>query len=257
MSRIKLLLDVIEDVRSLGDSLQALADAMASGEPKEEPKKKTRTKAEPKPKAQELAPAEAEPEKKPLTLEEVRMVLAEKSRAGYTAEVRNLITQHGADRLSDVDPAEYEALLSEAEVLGNGRADRLGSGVRNLFKYSRFYSGSDPQFREGDVFRIIVPLNEAYSYDYKLGQEHPDTVDTNSDTIDTIPTLDLVSRNLTTEENVVLELLTRDAALTQKQVQNTTGYSLSTVKRIMARLQKEGVITRIGNNRSGKWQVNG
>lgn len=123
MSRIKLLLDVIEDVRSLGDSLQALADAMASGEPKEEPKKKTRAKAEPKPeppKAQEPAPAEAEPEKKPLTLEEVRMVLAEKSRAGYTAEVRNLITQHGADRLSDVDPAEYEALLSEAEVLGNG-----------------------------------------------------------------------------------------------------------------------------------------
>lgn len=138
-----------------------------------------------------------------------------------------------------------------------GRADRLGSGVRNLFKYSRFYSGSDPQFREGDVFRIIVPLNEAYSYDYKLGQERPDTVDTNFDTIDTIPTPDLVSRNLTTEEKVVLELLTRNAALTQKQVQNTTGYSLSTVKRIMARLQKEGVITRIGNNRSGKWQVNG
>ncbi len=141
-----------------------------------------------------------------------------------------------------------------------GRADRLGSGVRNLFKYSRFYSGSDPQFREGDVFRIIVPLNEAYSYDYKLGQERPDTVDANFDTIDTIdtiPTPDLVSRNLTTEENVVLELITRDAALTQKQVQNTTGYSLSTVKRIMARLQKEGVITRIGNNRSGKWQVNG
>lgn len=122
MSRIKMLLDVIEDVRSLGDSLQALADAMAGDEPKEEPKKKTRTKAEPKPKAQEQepAPAEVEPEKKPLTLEEVRMVLAEKSRAGYTAEVRSLITQHGADRLSDVDPAEYEALLSEAEVLGNG-----------------------------------------------------------------------------------------------------------------------------------------
>ena len=107
------------------------------------------------------------------------------------------------------------------------------------------------------MFRIIVPLNEAYSYDYKLGQERPDTVGTNFDTIDTITTPDLVSRNLTTEEKVVLELLTRDAALTQKQVQNTTGYSLSTVKRIMARLQKEGVITRIGNNRSGKWQVNG
>lgn len=123
MSRIKMLLDVIEDVRSLGDSLQAFADAMASDEPKEEPKKKSKAKASSKPeppKAEEPAPIETEPEKKPLTLEKVRTVLAEKSRAGYTAEVKALITQHGADKLSDVAPAEYEALLAEAEVLGNG-----------------------------------------------------------------------------------------------------------------------------------------
>ena len=173
----------------------------------------------------------------------------------YT-ENANRAVKDGPITLENLEPTSKNPII--ATFFRNiGRADRLGSGVRNLFKYSRFYSGSDPQFREGDVFRIIVPLNEAYSYDYKLGQERPDTVDTNFDTIDTIPTLDLVSRNLTTEENVVLELLTRNAALTQKQVQNTTGYSLSTVKRIMARLQKEGVITRIGNNRSGKWQVNG
>ena len=176
----------------------------------------------------------------------------------YT-ENANRAVKDGPITLENLEPTSKNPII--ATFFRNiGRADRLGSGVRNLFKYSRFYSGSDPQFREGDVFRIIVPLNEAYSYDYKLGQERPDTVDTNFDTIDTIdtiPTFDLVSRNLTTEENVVLELLTRDAALTQKQVQNTAGYSLSTVKRIMARLQKEGVITRIGNNRSGKWQVNG
>ena len=176
----------------------------------------------------------------------------------YT-ENANRAVKDGPITLENLEPTSKNPII--ATFFRNiGRADRLGSGVRNLFKYSRFYSGSAPQFREGDVFRIIVPLNEAYSYDYKLGQERPDTVGTNFDTIDTIdtiPTLDLVSRNLTTEENVVLELLTRDAALTQKQVQNTTGYSLSTVKRIMARLQKEGVITRIGNNRSGKWQVNG
>ncbi len=51
-----------------------------------------------------------------------------------------------------------------------GRADRLGSGVRNLFKYSRFYSGGDPKLREGDIFRIVVPLDESYSYDYDLGR---------------------------------------------------------------------------------------
>ena len=42
-----------------------------------------------------------------------------------------------------------------------GYADQLGSGVRNLFRYSKIYSGGDPEFIEGDVFRIIVPLDEA------------------------------------------------------------------------------------------------
>jgi len=44
-----------------------------------------------------------------------------------------------------------------------GWSDRLGSGVRNLFKYTRHYSGQEPEFIEGDVFRVIVPLNENYS----------------------------------------------------------------------------------------------
>ncbi|MGN0313673.1 MAG: RNA-binding domain-containing protein, partial [Fusicatenibacter sp.] len=44
-----------------------------------------------------------------------------------------------------------------------GYADQLGSGVRNLFKYSKHYSGREPEFIEGDIFRIIVPLDDAYS----------------------------------------------------------------------------------------------
>ena len=39
-----------------------------------------------------------------------------------------------------------------------GRADELGSGVKNLFKYSQDYSGAEPQLIEGDIFKIIVPL---------------------------------------------------------------------------------------------------
>ena len=32
-----------------------------------------------------------------------------------------------------------------------GWSDRLGSGVRNIFKYSKYYSGEEPEFVEGDV----------------------------------------------------------------------------------------------------------
>ena len=54
-----------------------------------------------------------------LTLEAVRAVLANKSRAGYTAQIRSLLQKYGADKLSGVDPANYKALLADAEELNN------------------------------------------------------------------------------------------------------------------------------------------
>jgi len=41
-----------------------------------------------------------------------------------------------------------------------GRADRLGSGIRNLYKYCKDYGGSDPVFTEGNEFVISVPLKK-------------------------------------------------------------------------------------------------
>ena len=37
-------------------------------------------------------------------------------------------------------------------------ADELGSGMRNTYKYTKLYSGGEPQFIEGDLFRTIIPL---------------------------------------------------------------------------------------------------
>lgn len=58
--------------------------------------------------------APAEPQ---LTLEQVRAVLADKSRNGHTAEIRSLLQKYGAAKLSGIDPANYKALLADAEVL--------------------------------------------------------------------------------------------------------------------------------------------
>jgi coenzyme F420-reducing hydrogenase alpha subunit len=55
-----------------------------------------------------------------LTLESVRAVLAEKSRSGYTSEVKALLEKYGATKLSEIDPEKYHDLLEEAKVLGNG-----------------------------------------------------------------------------------------------------------------------------------------
>ena len=61
--------------------------------------------------------AESDPVEPELTLEAVRAVLADKSRAGFTAQIRSLLQKHGADRLSEVDPVHYKALLADSEGL--------------------------------------------------------------------------------------------------------------------------------------------
>lgn len=50
-------------------------------------------------------------------ISEVRGFLAEKSRAGHTAEIQVLLAKHGCKKLSEVPPAEYEALMEEARGL--------------------------------------------------------------------------------------------------------------------------------------------
>lgn len=65
--------------------------------------------------------AEAAPTpEKTYSLEEVRAILAEKSRDGFTAQIRDLLQKYGATKLSEVNPARYRDLVADAEVLGNG-----------------------------------------------------------------------------------------------------------------------------------------
>lgn len=104
MSKTKLLLDVAEGMRTLADSIQALAEALMVHEPSG-------------PSQPEIPVVSAKPATKPVTLEQVRAVLADKSQAGFTAEVRGILEKHGATKLSQIDPANYAALLADAEAL--------------------------------------------------------------------------------------------------------------------------------------------
>mgnify|MGYP001072812063 CR=1 FL=1 len=54
---------------------------------------------------------------KQIKLAEIRAVLAEKAGAGHMAEVKALLRRRGVNKLSEINPAEYPALLADAEVL--------------------------------------------------------------------------------------------------------------------------------------------
>ena len=126
MSKMSQLAAELDELRHCGEILigisNTLREMFSGGEETPETQEIPTEKPKGKAKAAKTAPAKepekpAEPEKK-LTLADVRAVLAEKSRAGFTEEVKALIAKHGADRLSEVPEAEYAALLADAEVLG-------------------------------------------------------------------------------------------------------------------------------------------
>ena len=72
---------------------------------------------------EDAAEPAAKPEPKPLTLVEVRSVLADKSRDGHTEQIRTLLEKYGAPKLSEIDPKRYRDLLDEALCLGATMAD--------------------------------------------------------------------------------------------------------------------------------------
>ena len=102
MSKMSELDLCVSELRSVAQSLNTVADSLTALFSGSQPE------------------SSVQPTSKPLTLEEVRAVLAEKSRNGHTAKIRELLEKHGAAKLSEIDPKKYAALLAEAEVLGNG-----------------------------------------------------------------------------------------------------------------------------------------
>lgn len=110
MSKTNELSQTVEELKTAANLLLSVADSLldlfsGAGEPSSEVKE---TKEQP-----------AATEEK-LTLESVRAVLAEKSRSGYTDEIKALLEKYGANKLSDIDPEVYQNLLEEVKVLGNG-----------------------------------------------------------------------------------------------------------------------------------------
>lgn len=67
----------------------------------------------PKPEKRESA----EDTKEVITIEQVRAVMAEKSQAGLTAQVKELLEKFGANKLSAVKPEDYADLMAAAKEL--------------------------------------------------------------------------------------------------------------------------------------------
>ena len=91
-------MEIKEDAENLASSIGVLLTALESDEelPREEKVKQ---------------------EEKIYEIEDVRKILADKSRLGHTAKIRKLLEKYGAKKLSEIEPSNYKDLVADVEKL--------------------------------------------------------------------------------------------------------------------------------------------
>lgn len=106
MGNMKQLSLVIGHLRNLADSLEDLCQGVEHVAPESV-------------EVTEVKETKQEVEETTVTvaIEDIRKVLAEKSQAGKTDKVRELLQRYGANKLSEVEVNQYTSLLDDAKGL--------------------------------------------------------------------------------------------------------------------------------------------
>lgn len=136
----------------------------------------------------------------------------------------------GAISLTDFVPYPKNPVIASVfkEI---GWAEELGSGVRNIVKYSKVYSGTIPEFIDGDVFKTKISLNGTVN----------DTVN--------------VGVNLSATEKTVLDCIRDNNFIGVVEIVNRTQKGRNTIMRSIKSLKEKGFIQRIGSDKTGSWKI--
>mgnify|MGYP004521134569 CR=1 FL=1 len=165
-------------------------------------------------------------------------------------ENANRASKDGFITVDNLEPNPKNPIIA-AFFRNIGYADQLGSGVRKLFKYSKYYSGKDPEFIEDDVFRIIVPLDDSYSFDYGIensvctgddkynGIKNADKMPINADKIPI--------NNLSAQQKKIWQLVVKDGYITSHQAALLLDIKQRRARAILGEMVEIGVLERQGS----------
>jgi ATP-dependent DNA helicase RecG len=173
-------------------------------------------------------------------------IIIEKDR--LVAENWNRALRHGR-----IDPESFEPYPKNPTLarffVNIGYADTLGSGVRNLMKYTKLYSGGEPELIEGEIFRTIIPLG--LNTPASLADKLPIKV------ADKLPIK--VADKLTASEMEFIKLLGQFLDeyewITNAKAREITGKSEGSVKRFLRNLAGKDVLEIQGENKNRQYRL--
>ena len=150
---------------------------------------------------------------------------------------------NGPLSIENFSPYPKNPLLS-AFFVNIGRADTLGSGMRNLYKYTKLYSHTEPILREGDVFETWISLHPEANV--KLIEANHDA---NTKLIE-------ANHNANGKEllDKILDSIESNPHITQADLVETMKVSRSTIQRAIEELKSQNQLERVGGTR-GYWKI--
>lgn len=178
----------------------------------------------------------------------VAKLVVEKNR--ICTENANLSHGHGILNLATFEPFPKNPPISKVfrEI---GLADELGSGMRNTYKYTKMYSGGEPQFVEGDVFRITIPLSEVATATVGPGSNLLNIEKINGEINEKING----EINLSETDTQVLAVIKSNPHIKRPDIISSLKIGRSTLDRSLKKLKYAGLLERIGSNKTGYWKV--
>ncbi len=127
-----------------------------------------------------------------------------------------------------------------------------GTGIPKMFEETKAYGLQEPELQDmGSDFRINLYRKELTTDFYGV----IDPLGTNGTKDGTNGTNGTGAVKKWEYEEKLIALIQENDKITQKQMSKKTGLSIRTIKRMTVELQKSGKILRVGNSRSGKWEV--
>jgi len=134
-------------------------------------------------------------------------------------------------------------------------ADELGSGVRKLFEYVSKYSGKDPEMIDGDIFKIIVPLDDNYSFDMHGNGETSVAASKNTENKIYSANGNGINSGINDLRNKIISLLHETPQITAQQIADFLNMDRRKIESHIRVLKKSGIVKREGARKNGRWVV--
>lgn len=155
------------------------------------------------------------------------------TKSAVIAENANVPNGEGPINVDNFKPFPKNPVIAKF-FMQLGRFDELGSGILNISKFCKAYSGHEhPEFIEGTVFRTIIPLEEGLSEGLNAG----------------------LSEGLSEGLAVVLKLIAANEGIRAKELAARLDKPVKTIDRYIKLLKIRNLIERKGSKKTGGYVI--